>query len=225
MTQNFKSDRGKEFALHGFMRRMGTIVRAVDQVFTLLPPEREDIPEREEVQDAIIAIQSFVLNIFGCLDNLAWIWVCERAVKAKNGTELGPNAIGLLKTHRQVRASMSNELQTYLDSHEAWFDHIKSLRDALAHRIPLYIPPYVVRTANMDEHNRLEQEATEALNRLNTARYDQARNDQKKLGEFRPWMTHSFSEQAPHIIFHGQLLSDYATIDELAGKILVGLDA
>ena len=46
----------------------------------------------------------------------------------------------------------------------------------------------------------------------------------KKLGMFRPWMTHSFSEQARHLIFHGQLLSDYATIEEMGGKMLEELD-
>ena len=204
---------------------MGTITRAIDRVFTILPPEREDIPDRDEVTDATIAIESFVFNIAGCLDNLAWLWVCEKAVKAQNGADLNPMAVGLLKTHKQVRASMSSTFREYLDSREPWFDNVKGFRDALAHRIALYIPPYVVTTSNMDEHNRLEQEATEALNRLDFSGYDQARDDQKKLGMFRPWMTHSVSEKAPHIIFHGQLLADYATIDELGGKMLDELDA
>ncbi len=49
------------------------LVRAIDQVYEVLPPEKEYIPEHNEVMGATIAIQSFVLNTFGCLDNLAWI--------------------------------------------------------------------------------------------------------------------------------------------------------
>ena len=39
-------------------RRLGTLVRAVDNVFELLPPESEEIPERDVVVDATISIQS-----------------------------------------------------------------------------------------------------------------------------------------------------------------------
>jgi hypothetical protein len=86
-SRTYKSERAKEYASHGLGRRLGTLIRAIDRVFTILPPEREDIPERDEVIDATIAIQSFVLNVFGCLDNLAWIWVYENDVKAKDGGE------------------------------------------------------------------------------------------------------------------------------------------
>ena len=93
----YKTERGKEFAFHGFLRRLGTLVRAIDQVFTILPPERESIPENDEVKDATIAIQAFVFNLVGCIDNLAWIWVSEKAVKAPNGADLDPRSVGLRK--------------------------------------------------------------------------------------------------------------------------------
>src|SRR5260221_7138897 len=88
ISRKFKNDRAGEYATHGFCRRLGILVRAIDQVYEALPPEREDIPERDEVLDATIAIQSFVFNTFGCLDNLAWIWVCEKGVKRNDGAEL-----------------------------------------------------------------------------------------------------------------------------------------
>ena len=224
-SRNYKTDRGREYASHGFGRRLGILVRAIDQVFTILPPEREDIPEREEVIDATIAIQAFVLNVVGCLDNLAWVWVYEKDVKKTDGTELNPKSVGLWKTHTQVRDSMSSSFRDFLDSRESWFEHIKGFRDFLAHRVPLYIPPYVIRQSNLDEHNRLELEANAALQRGDHEQCDRLRDDQKKLGEFRPWMTYSRYEQAPTIVFHGQLLSDYTTIDEFGSKMIEELDA
>jgi hypothetical protein len=219
-ARTYKSPRAKEYAFHGFGRRLGILLRAIDRVFTILPPEREDIPERDEVEDATIAIQAFVMNIVGCLDNLAWILVKERGVKANNGAELSPKAVGLWKIHKEVRASMSPKFREYLDSREPWFEATKNFRDALAHRIPLYIPPYVVRRENLDESTRLDQQANAALLRGDSKENDRLREYQQSLGQFRPWMTHSPTEQAPTIIFHGQLLSDYATIDELGWKIL-----
>jgi hypothetical protein len=88
ISRKYKSDRAREYALHGFGRRLGTLVRAIDQVYEILPPDREDIPGRDELVDATIAIQSFVLNAFGCLDNLAWIWVYEQGIKGKDGKEV-----------------------------------------------------------------------------------------------------------------------------------------
>jgi hypothetical protein len=59
ILRKWQSDRAREYVLHGFCRRLGTLVRAIDLVFEGLPPEREDIPDRDEVVDATIAIQSF----------------------------------------------------------------------------------------------------------------------------------------------------------------------
>ncbi|MGO8841318.1 MAG: hypothetical protein ACLQF1_09370 [Methyloceanibacter sp.] len=183
-SRNFKSDRAREFARHGFARRLGTLVRTIDQVFKVLPPEREDIPERDEVVDATIAIQSFVFNTFGCIDNLAWIWVYEKDVKKEDGTELDPKSVGL--GNKQVRSSFSNEFRAYLDSRQTWFDHIKEFRDSLAHRIPLYIPPYIVIPETVDEYNRLEQASGEALRRADFKEYDRLQSEQKTFVLFRP---------------------------------------
>jgi hypothetical protein len=219
-TRQYKTERGREFAFHGFVRRLGTLVRAVEQVFEILPPEREDIPERNEVVDATIAIQSFVLNTFGCLDNLAWIWVYEKGVMNDNGTKLSPKKIGLGKNYKQIRRSFSKQFIAYLESRADWLDHIIDFRDALAHRIPLYIPPYIVSEKNHEEYNRLEQAKGEASKRADHEEYDRLELEQKKLGVFRPWMTHSQFEGAPSVVFHLQLLRDYVTIDEFGYTML-----
>jgi hypothetical protein len=219
-SRKYKTDRAREYAFHGFGRRLGTLVPAIDQVFEILPPEREDIPERDQVVDATIAIQSFVFNTFGCLDNLAWIWVFERGVRNDDGTELGLKRVGLGKGYKQVRRSFSKQFLQYLESRQDWFDHIKDFRDSLAHRIPLYIPPYVVQPDNHDEYNRLEQESGDALRLGDFKAYDRLQSDQQKLGVFRPWMTHSQFEAAPSVVFHTQLLNDYVTVDEFGRTML-----
>jgi hypothetical protein len=143
-------------------------------------------PERDEVVDATIAIQSFIFNTFGCLDNLAWIWVYEKGVKNDDGSDLNFKRIGLGKSYKEVRRSFSKQFLSYLESRQAWFDHIVNFRDSLAHRIPLYIPPYVVLKANHDEFNRLELAMNDALSRGDTGEYDRIEPEQRKLGVFRP---------------------------------------
>jgi hypothetical protein len=218
IVRMYKSGRGREYGVHGFGRRLGVLVRAIDQVYAILPPDREDIPERDEVIDATIAIQSFVLNTFGCLDNLAWIWVHEKDIREKDGTELDRKKVGL--GSKRLRETYTDDFRAYLDGYHQWFEHLKDLRDSLAHRIPLYVPPFIIRPENVDVYNGLEHQSGEALRRRDFREYDRLQSEQKNLGLFRPWMTHSQLESAPRVVFHPQLLADFNTVDEVGRMML-----
>jgi hypothetical protein len=221
-ARTYRSERGREYAFHGFGRRLSLLRTAIDQVFTALPPERDGIPEEEEIMKATVAIQAFVVNLVGCLDNLAWVWVYEKGVTASTGAELDRKSVGLWK--REVQATMSENFRAYLDERKPWFESVNNFRDALAHRIPFYIPPYGVPNSKLEEHTRLENEASAALVRWDFATYDRARNDQKKLADFRPVITHSYYEHSGFAYFHFQLLCDWLTIEEMGLKVLEELD-
>jgi hypothetical protein len=49
--RTYKTDRGAEYAKHGFCRRLETLVRSIDRVYDLLPPDQEAIPESDVVVD------------------------------------------------------------------------------------------------------------------------------------------------------------------------------
>ena len=97
---------------------------------------------------------------------------------------------------------------------------MKDFRDALAHRIPLYIPPFIVTPDVLDEYNRLERASGDAMRARKFAEYDRLQEEQKKLGRFRPWIIHSRTENAHSIAFHPQLLADFNTVDEFGRKML-----
>ncbi len=218
VTRTYKDAHAQEHALHGFTRRLGTLIRAVNLVFDYLPPELDEIPERDTVVDATIAIQSFVFNTFGCLDNLAWIFVHEKAVTKADGTALDPQGVSL--GAKAVRAKFSKDFNDYINSRADWFKGMKNFRDSLAHRIPLYIPPFIVMPDVVDEYNRLERESGDAMRAHKFGEYDRLQAEQKKLGRFRPWMTHSRTENAPSIVIHSQLLADFNTVDEFGREML-----
>jgi uncharacterized protein YydD (DUF2326 family) len=69
-----------------------------------------------------------------------------------------------------------------------------------------------------------EQASGEALQRGDFEEYDRLQSKQKEFVLFRPWMTHSQYESAPTVVFHEQLLQDYATIDEFGRRMLEELD-
>ncbi|HJU03839.1 MAG TPA: hypothetical protein VJ692_01715 [Nitrospiraceae bacterium] len=224
VLRELKHPGAREYATQGFPRRLKTLMRCIENVFSKIPPERDEIPSRDELSDATIFIQAFVFNVFGCIDNLAWIWVLETSQKRKDGTPIPNSQIGLGKENISVRLTLSEEFQTYLSGLDDWFKHIGNLRHALVHRIPLYIPPYVIETQDEATYRELEQKMSDAVKGHDLAEYDRLSVEQLKLGRFRPWIQHSFEEKAKPIVFHAQMISDFNTVEELGRKMLEEMD-
>jgi hypothetical protein len=219
--RTYKNDLAAEYARHGYMRRLGTLKRCIGNVFDLIPPETEDVPERNVLHDAQINIQAFFANVYGCVDNLAWVWVHERGLEKK----IGRMRVGLRAKHIELRATLSEEFQAYLQSLDRWLDYVIEYRDALAHRIPLYIPPGGVQPKNVDAYNDLSRRKTEALYvKYDGYEYERLSSEQEKLLIFQPLITHSVTETTAHFAFHVQMLADFLTIEEIGYKMLNELD-
>jgi len=217
---DLKNLRAREFAHHGFPRRVKIMHRCITNVFDQIPPERTEIPSRDELSDATINIQSFIFNTFGAMDNLAWIWIAENGQKRADGTPIPKEHIGLGPKNTSVRATLSHDFKGYLNRLDPWFEHLTTLRHALAHRIPLYIPPYVIQKGDESAYRDLETRMSEAIKRRNFNEYDKLSVAQLSLGNFRPWIQHSFGEGAIPVVFHAQMLADFKTVDEVAKKML-----
>jgi hypothetical protein len=212
----WKTDKGREYATHGFSRRLGTLRRALLNVFKIIPPGTVRVPTRDRLHDAQINIQACIANVYGCIDNLAWVWVYENGIDNTIPRKL----VGLRKTNTKVRASLRPAFRRYLEERDDWMDYIIDFRDALAHRIPLYIPPGGVPKSKLDEFNDYARRMQEAHTRLDPAEYDRLEAEQSKLLMFQPMIIHSFVEARHLPPFHFQLLTDFLTIEELATKLL-----
>ena len=200
-------------------------VRCVANVFRILPPNRADLPSMDELFDGMINIQAFVFNMFGSIDNLAWIWVREKPVRNEDGSEIPKSWVGLGKDNKFVRSSLSAEFQEYLKELNDWFAHLDDFRHALAHRIPLFIPPFSIPKDKEAAYRQLEDRKREAIHEWRDfVEYNRLDAEQKALATFIPQMTHSIEEGAAHIKFHPQLLTDFLTVEGIAQKMLDELD-
>jgi hypothetical protein len=79
--------------------------------------------------------------------------------------------------------------------------------------------------ATCDEKDRaaytaLEAKMIDAAKKHDFGEYDRLSTEQLKLGRFRPWVQHSFEENAKPVVFHAQMLADFNTVDEVAQKML-----
>jgi hypothetical protein len=223
LTHTFKSPRALEYARQGLGRRLDEMSRSIHFIFELLPPEQESIPERDERIAATMLLQSYFINVQGCLDNIAWIWVYETDQRASDGSELRRGMVGLGKDYRYLMKSFSSSFSAHIRGLKKWMQHVAEFRDSTAHRIPLYIPPYVIAKKDSAEYERLSREAVAAYQRGDKFAYYKLRRDQDALGKYRPWMSHSPVESSPNCVFHKQIIQDFTTIDEITQKLFVEL--
>jgi hypothetical protein len=141
MRRTYAAKQAREYAVHGFACRLYTLVECVEMVFESLPPERDRLPTRKERLKATIGIQGFVFNAFGSINNLAWVFAIEKAIKNRKGDPLHRNSIGLAAHNIAIRKNLSQNFQNYLKGKDEWFKQLEDFRHSLAHRMPPFVPP------------------------------------------------------------------------------------
>ena len=97
-------------------------------------------------------------------------------------------------------------------------------RDGLAHRIPLYIPPYTVLQKDVKAYNDLEKRKYEAILRGDENEYNKIKAKMSEKEKWAPQIMHSFSEKARPILFHAQMIVDMKTLFELCDAMCNALD-
>lgn len=217
MRLRLQRAKAREYAQHGFLRRFGTLRRCIENAFVLVPPSTETIPDKRVLNDAQINVQAFVANVYGSIDNLAWVWIYERDLDQT----IHRNRVGLRVQNTEVRATLSAAFQDYLGTRDGWMEHVIEYRDALAHRIPLYIPPGNVRPKDVDAYNALQLQMNDALYRsADPNEYERLSGEERRLLFFRPVITHSLTETTARYPFHAQMIADFLTVEEFGYRML-----
>lgn len=224
MTRRYTDPRTKEVVNHGFSRRIATLKHCIERVFETAPPQAEKLTS-EESMDATSFIQCFYINVYGILDNIARIWSYEANLTGPDGRQLRDNQIGLSARSAVVRRSFSPSFAAYLDKTAEWQKYLENYRHALAHRIPLYIPPQTLNDEQISEAQNLQDKINDAYREKRYIDVSPLRARQVQLGKFEPLIMHSFSEGARPVRFHGQMINDFCTVIELSEKFIEELDA
>ena len=205
----------REMAQHAVGRRLSDLQHFIQRLYEVLPPDAEK-PSREARLDATAFLQSFVVNIFGVIDNFAWIWVIETDVRQSNGDKLPASWIGLRSKQTAVRRTLSDSTQHYLSKLDPWFIYLEDFRHHLAHRIPLYIPPFVIDEADVDEVKAFQDNAFASGWTLD--RWLAVMHFMEQKGVFAPYMAHSI--EGGRVPFHAQMICDLGAAVELGERII-----
>lgn len=216
----YKNSKAREFATEGFGRRLRTLQWSIERVFKTVPPDITEMPTKEIRQEIESSLQVFVANTYGAVDNLAWIWVHERGLADR----IPAKHVGLRVKNVSVRATLSPDFLSFLVSlDDRWFPWLVEYRDALAHRIPLYVPPGVP-SKDVGQYNSIMLQMHDALSRADVAEHQRLMAEQDRLLVFQPLIAHSTTETSSRYAFHAQMLADFATIEELARRMISELN-
>jgi hypothetical protein len=214
--------KAKEYLMQGAGRRLNIVTRCIENIFRIFPIGQIEQLARHELTDLGINLHAFFVNISGLFDNLGWVFVFEHDLlgKRKDG-KLERNDVGLFKRETQIR--LPEALRTYLQSDHlrAWYsEYSKNYRDALAHRIPLYVPPSILSGADQEKYLELEAQllTLDLTEYENRKIYDDILEQQKQLGQASPFFAHSVGEEGRPVFLHAQVIADYATIEEVVTK-------
>ena len=213
--------KANEYLLHGVCRRLKLIRRCVENTFNIFPVDRKAVLTEEEKTDLEINLHAFVININGLQDNLAWVYLFEKGLNAK--VKNGALGVGLFK--EQTQAHLPAELRDYLSKETImnWHkQYAKDYRDALAHRIPLYIPPFQMADTDMQKYQDIEGEIRI---KIETKEFDKACDlyaKQEAIGKPSLFYAHSTRDldSFSPMLLHPQVIVDSKTVIEITEMVM-----
>lgn len=224
LAHRLTNPRARTFALQGIGRRLPLIARSARNIFTLYPPDAAELLSFETCDEVSIQFQAFAINMYGLLDNIAWVCVLE------SGGALNPLRIGLFK--REVAPYLPNELKDYVGQPTSltWFNEYgKAYRDSTAHRIPPYLPSRAYTAEEGKTYQELDSRASEALIKAGRAhadvtralglmeQYEQLVQERESLGSNSLLVALSLNgeDPTPPVLLHPQVLCDWGLALEL----------
>lgn len=217
-----RNEKSHEYLMEGVARRLGTLTRCINNIFIISPPNQIEHLSKEALIDVNINLHAFFINISGLLDNLAWVFVHENDLlgESKNG-KIPRIRVGLFNVATQKH--LKHELRNYLNTESmmSWYENYSKIyRDTLAHRIPLYVPPSLLSEADLKQYRNIEEQIKTLgfSNISDINKRHELYDSQKNLGQASHVFAHSLNEGSRPVYFHAQLLSDYATVEEVIDK-------
>ena len=212
-----KQELAREHILHGAARRLRIIEQCLKNIFEIYPVRRTQLLGDEERSDLELNLHSFLIHIHGVPDNLAWVFLIERKIPLK------PFQIGLFREETQEH--LPADVVKYLTSEpiSSWhWNYAKDYRDALAHRIPPYVPPATYTPAHEEEIRELEKRREQAIEDSDSELALQLEAAKYEVGIICPAFMHSFSDEDAigPIVLHPQMIADARTVIEIIGVVV-----
>lgn len=206
-----------EYLRFGVGRRLSVMRHCLNTVFDLFPPQQVKPLRSEQLNVVQISLQAFVINLSGIFDNFAWAFVLRHDLHLKELADKrgAPDRMKIGMFHPATQTFLPAELLAWANDPQIkiWqTDYLKSYRDALAHRIPLYIPPSRLTEAEARRFSEIETREIELIEGHQFNELDELRAEREALG-----MSYPIYLETPNgrkVMLHPQMLCDGLTVLE-----------
>ncbi len=142
LMERLQSKDARDFLAYGVMRRLSIIRLNLKTIFQIAYcGRREMLGMEEEANHLDMHIHSFFYHCYGALDNAAWCIAHEKEFPLRNN-KFKVSLFG--KEFSSFVKKSHASLHQVLRAQEKLYRRIKGIRDAIAHRKPLYVPPGVI---------------------------------------------------------------------------------
>jgi len=217
LAPSLTSAKAREYVVHGACRRLMIIQRCIDNIFAIYPLNRDTLLSDEDLRNLDINLHAFLINVHGIPDNLAWAYVLEH--DSEINPKLKKGQVGFFK--KETKTYLPKEVRDYANSDALsnWHKrYAKEYRDALAHRIPPYIPPSVQTPEHEAKCKELESRMVEAIAEGNIDLAGILLEEQRAIGGVCAYFKHSV-EGNTAMQLHPQVIVDAKTVMEIISVV------
>lgn len=223
LAGQLKNQRAKTFLLEGVMRRLNVVEHCSESIFKLFPPQQKAVLPKLAANDVTVNLHAFVINVYGILDNVAWVCALEGQFPEPDKHQ---TKVGLYR--KEMKPYLPEELSNHMEmaSSKNWFDnYAKIYRDSAAHRIPPYLPPLGFTKEEATRYQALDASAWEALKTHNFESMERLNAEKATLGSALPMVALSITgeDRKEPLWMHPQLLCDVLTIHEILTIFAAGM--
>ena len=111
------------------------------------------------------------------------------------------------------------ELAKKVDQAAPWQKYFSSLRDPVAHRIPLYAPPALLTKEDSRLYSETDDAAKEAFSRQDFGRANELITKLDRIGLYVPYLAHDWHSEGGHRAMYPQILDDLTQMLELIDAV------
>jgi len=189
----------------------------------LLEEGIEKLPyNRYEIGKINVAINSVYINLRGITDNIAWIIYYDIIKSGLSKMKISLYDKDFL---RKLEGSQLHDI--IIAKYIIWFRELNELRDPIAHRLPLYLPPRVIlKSSNATEAQAYIDAAEQALAQGNKEEWHKNMEKYSEIGEELPILLIDNSEtmKLKPVSLKAILEKDFATLASLGKDIFSNMN-
>lgn len=219
LEKKLTNKNAKYFMLYGAARRANLIFSAYQEIRSIAYEKRTQPLSRNNQVTLSQAINSTYIHLLGILDNFAWCLLYER--QAELADKLPRNDVGLFSPKFRKQFVAFPEIVEEITAHDSWHKDVKSRRDPVAHRIPLYVPSAQFTQDQVEQYSAISTQYHDSLKELRLDEAEETLVQIDSIGSFLPYFIHHPEE--PHIPIYPTIPADLSHLIRIGNTVAKGL--